>query len=261
MTFIDGGNPIDWGKTSRDYSTWRPNYPTQFFDLLQSLGVGLASQRILDLGTGVGFLATRFAQAGASVMGLDISVNQIAEARQTAARLGVPAEFIVASAEENGLPDSSFDVVTASQSWLYFDTTRMVPEVKRLLRPGGLLVTSHLYWLPREDAIAHASEQLVLKHNPKWSHAGIKGDVPVLPAWAEGHFGLHAMFVFDERIPFTREAWRGRFRACRAIGASLTAEQTETFDREHDELLRSSVPEEFFVLHRIDAHLLRPLET
>jgi hypothetical protein len=61
----DGDNVIDWGRTSADYSTWRPNYPDRFFDLLETLGVGLPGQRILDLGTGVGFLALRFAQAGA----------------------------------------------------------------------------------------------------------------------------------------------------------------------------------------------------
>src|SRR5947207_10798431 len=54
---IDGDNLIDWGRTSADYSRWRPNYPDRFFDALMCFGVGLQGQRILDLGTGVGFLA------------------------------------------------------------------------------------------------------------------------------------------------------------------------------------------------------------
>jgi hypothetical protein len=78
-----------------------------------------------------------------------------------------------------------------------------------------------------------------------------------MPSWAEQHFRLHGMFVFDELILFTREAWRGRFRACRPIGAALTAQQVEAFDREHDALLRTIAPEEFSVLHRIDAHVLK----
>jgi hypothetical protein len=68
------------------------------------------------------------------------------------------------------------------------------------------------------------------------------------------------MFVFDEHLPFTRDSWRGRFRACRAIGATLTPEQTDAFDREHDALLREIAPEHFTVLHRIDAHILRPIQ-
>jgi hypothetical protein len=48
-------------------------------------------------------------------------------------------------------------------------------------------------------------------------------------------------------------------RACRGIGATLSREQTEAFDREHDALLTALVPDRFFVLHRVDAVLLRPV--
>jgi 2-polyprenyl-3-methyl-5-hydroxy-6-metoxy-1,4-benzoquinol methylase len=160
MSIFDGGNVIDWGKTSPDYTRWRPNYPDRFYHLLASLGAGLQGQRILDLGTGVGFLALRFAQAGAAVTGIDVAEEQIAEACRRAEAQGERVDFRVASAEQSGLPSESFDVVTASQSWLYFDTNRVIEEVKRLLKADGMLVTSHLIWLPREDAIARTSESL-----------------------------------------------------------------------------------------------------
>lgn len=173
--------------------------------------------------------------------------------------LGVAADFRLAPAEDTGLPASSFDVATASQSWLYFDNERAIAEVKRILKPEGLLVTSHLVWLPRQDTVAKASEELVLQYNPKWSHADLAGDVRLIPKWSEGHFRLHAMFVFDEAIPFTWESWRGRIRACRAVGATLEPKQVTAFDREHDALLRRITPEHFSILHRTDAHLLRPI--
>ena len=257
---LDGGHAFDWGRTSADYSAWRPNYPDRFFELLRTLDVGLPGQRILDLGTGVGFLAVRFAQAGAIVTGIDIAPEQIDEARRRSASLGVAAEFQTVPAEDTGLETASFHVITASQSWLYFDKTRAIPEVKRLLRPGGLFLTSHLVWLPRQDAIARASEQLVLQHNPTWSHADHAGDVPLIPTWVDGHFDLHSMFVFDEAIAFTRESWRGRIRACRAIGATLAGRALDDFDREHDTLLNRIAPERFTVLHRIDAHLFKVRE-
>jgi SAM-dependent methyltransferase len=254
----DGGNVIDWGKTSRDYSTWRPNYPDRFFRLLETLSVGVPGQRILDLGTGVGFLPLRFAQAGALVTGVDIAREQIEEARRRCDAQRLTAEFRIAAAEETDLPSAHFDVVTASQSWLYFDKDRVIAEVKRLLKPDGVLLTSHFSWLPRQDAVAKASEQLILQHNPKWTAADWSGEVPFIPKWAEDHFQLHAMFVFDEAIPFTWESWRGRIRACRGIGATLGPEQVEAFDQDHQALLRAITPDRFSVLHRVDAHLFRP---
>jgi SAM-dependent methyltransferase len=249
--------PVDWGGTSRDYSLWRPNYPERFFKLLKTLEVGLPGQHILDLGTGVGFLALRFAQLGAFVTGVDISHEQIQEAKRRTESLQLRVNFHVVPAEDTDLPSSSFDVITASQSWLYFDQLRAIAEVKRLLKPDGVLVTSSFGWLPRLDPIAQASEHLVLQHNPKWSAADESGDVRTLPKWAEGNFRLHGMFAFNEAVPFTWESWRGRFRACRGVGATLNPEQVQQFDRDHDALLRRITPEKFSVLHRIEAHLLK----
>jgi len=254
---IDGGNPIDWGKTSKDYSVWRPNYPDRFFDALDAFGVGLTGQRILDMGTGVGFLALRFAQQGCDVAGVDIAEGQILEARNRAQSLGLSADFRVAPAEDTGLDAASFDAITSSQSWLYFDKDRAIKEVKRLLKPDGILCITHFSWLPREDAIARASEHLVLKYNPKWTGADWAGEVPFVPKWATGQFRLRAMFVFDAAMPFTRESWRGRVRACRGVGATLAPEQIEAFDREHEKLLKNIAPDLFTISHRIDAHLFQ----
>jgi hypothetical protein len=142
---------------------------------------------------------------------------------------------------------------------LYFDRARAIAEVKRVLKRDGLLMTSSFGWLPRQDALARASEELVLRHNPKWSAADESGEIRTMPKWAESDFRLYALFAFDEAIPFTWESWRGRFRACRAIGATLAAAEVEAFDCDHDALLRRIVPEHFTVLHRIHAHLLVPI--
>ena len=48
---------------------------------------------------------------------------------------------------------------------------------------------------------------------------------------------------------FTRQAWHGRMRACRGVGASLSPEQLAQWDAEHRALLERIAPEEFDVLH------------
>jgi len=61
-------------------------------------------------------------------------------------------------------------------------------------------------------------------------------------------------------IPFDRDSWRGRIRACRGVGAALSADEVTRFDQEHDQLLQEKVEDKFTVLHRIDAHILEPLD-
>jgi SAM-dependent methyltransferase len=255
---IDPGRSIDWGRTSADYAAHRPGPPASFFRRLEALGVGLPGQHILDLGTGTGVLARQFARQGAQATGIDIAAGQVEAARALAEREGVSARFEVAPAEQSPFANASFDVITALQCWLYFDPQRAIAEVRRLLRPGGVLVTCYFSWLPRLDPVARASEQLVLRFNPQWSGADWAGNIPPLPGWAKADFTLTAMFWYDEAIPFTREAWRGRMRACRGVGATLSAEEIERYDREHAALLEGLVPERFTVLHRLDAHVLLP---
>lgn len=67
------------------------------------------------------------------------------------------------------------------------------------------------------------------------------------------------MFWFDDAMPFARESWRGRTRACRGVGATLAPAEVAAFDAEHQPLLERLAPENFHVLHRIDADLYRPL--
>jgi SAM-dependent methyltransferase len=248
---IDEGRSIDWGKTSADYSVYRPGPPGSFYRKLLALDVGRSGQRILDLGTGTGVLARQFAQQGAAVAGIDISGEQIQAARSLADAEHLEIDFRVAPAEEAPFPDRSFDVITANQCWLYFDRKRAIPEIKRLLVEEGLLVISHFSWLPRVDRVAAASEKLVLEYNPQWSSAGYAGDSPPLPRWGEGIFDVKAFFYYDEPIHFTRDTWRGRIRACRGIGAALSPEEVQRFDEEHDTLLKDIARERFTVLHRI----------
>ena len=188
---------------------------------------------------------------------MDIATGQILEARNRAQSRGLSADFRVAPAEDTGLDAASFDAITASQSWLYFDKNRAIKEVKRLLKPDGILCISHFSWLPREDDIVRATEHLMLKYNPKWTGADGAGDVPFVPKWATNQLRLRAMLVFDAAMAFTGESWRRRARACRGVGATLAPEQIEAFDREHEQLLKNIAPDSFTISHRIDPHLFQ----
>jgi len=251
-----GGPPnLNWSATSQDYLRYRPGYPRQFFTVLRQFGIGLAGQHILDLGSGTGALAVPFARQGAQVTAVDPSEGQISAGKAAARKHGVKIKFKVASAEKTGLPDRSFAAITASMCWGYFDITRMKIEVPRLLRPGGLLLVSTLIWELGADGIIGLTDKLIAKYNPESRRGGHSrvwnAHGEVVPDWSQRWLRLKTFHEFRADLPFSRESWRGRMRACRWIGAALPQEQTEAFDREHAALLERVAPARFMIPHRI----------
>jgi cyclopropane fatty-acyl-phospholipid synthase-like methyltransferase len=248
---IDETKPLHWDATSQDYVRYRPGYPREFFVLLQHFGIGLPGQDILDLGSGTGALAVPFAKQGARVTAVDLSEGQLQAGRQAARQHGVDITFKGAPAESTGLADHSFDVITASMCWAYFDMKRMEVEVPRLLRPQGLLLVCSLIWIREEDPIARQTDALLARHNEKAGKSNRSGSLEIVPAWSLNRFRLKTYHEFKVDLPFTREAWRGRIRAGKWIGAALSQEQTEAFDQEHQALLEQIAPAEFNIRHRV----------
>ena len=121
--------------------------------------------KILDLATGTGVIARQLATQGSDVMASDISGEQVRMASELARMQGLKIDFQVASADETQAADSSIDVVTTDQCFLYFDTPRVLASLQRWLKPDGMLVISHFSWPPEVDLVAKASEALILQHN------------------------------------------------------------------------------------------------
>lgn len=107
----------------------------------------------------------------------------------------------------------------------------------------------YMAWLPYEDEIAGKSEELVLKYSPKWTGAGETRHPIWIPDVAYRYFKLTDHEEYDVRVPFTKESWHGRMKACRGVGASLSGEELARWDEEHRKLLDAIAPEEFEVLH------------
>ncbi len=252
---IDGGTPFDWGRTSADYAKFRDIYPKEFYEKIAERGLCTSGQSVLDLGTGTGVLPRNMYTYGGRWTGTDISENQIAEAKRLSK--GMDITYYAVSAEKAEFPEGSFDVITACQCFWYFDHEIVMPKLWRMLKENGKILILYMAWLPYEDDIARASEELVLKYSPKWSGAKETVHPIEIPDCYQEKFELVCHEEYRTFVHFTRESWNGRMKACRGVGASLSEPDIAMWEREHRELLAQIAPEEFDVLHYVAMAELR----
>ena len=244
---VDNGKAFDWGRTSENYAKYRDIYPEVFYEKIAERGLCVNGQKILDLGTGTGVLPRNMYKYGAKWTGADISDNQIEKAREMSK--GTDIEYFVSPAEKLCFDDGAFDVITACQCFWYFDHEKIADKFYSWLRPGGRLLLLYMAWLPYEDNIAGESEKLVLRYNPGWTGAGETRHPIDIPECYNKYFELKYHEEYETKVYFTRESWNGRMKACRGVEASLTAEETAQWEKEHIALLKRIAPEEFDILH------------
>lgn len=256
---IDRGKAFDWGKTSEIYARYRDIYPEVFYKKIIDRGLCIKGQKILDIGTGTGVIPRNMYKFGANWTGTDISPEQIVQARKLADAGKMKIKFHTVSAEQLCFPDESFNVITACQCFWYFEHERVMPVLNKLLKRGGKLLILYMAWLPFEDEIAGKSEDLVLRYNPDWSGAGETRHPIWIPGITYKYFEMDDHEEYELKVPFTRESWHGRMKACRGVGASLNEDELVKWDAEHRKMLESIAPEKFEVLHYAALSVLKKI--
>lgn len=246
---IDKGKAFDWGLTSKEYAKYRDIYPKEFYDKILARNLCIKGQNVLDLGTGTGVLPRNMYQYGANWTGVDISENQILEGKRLSKESSMNIDYIVSATEDIDFSDDTFDVITACQCFWYFNHEKVAPKLAKMLKAYGRLLILYMAWLPMEDKIAGASEELVLKYSPTWSGAGETKHPILIPECMYDYFEMVSHDEYNVMVPFTRESWHGRMKACRGVGASLSEEELAEWELEHRKMLEEIAPEKFEVLH------------
>lgn len=131
-----------FGTAAHTYERGRPPYPPEAVDWLLPPG----TPRVVDLGAGTGKLTRELTARGLPVVAVDPSDGMLVELRRVLP--GVPAHL--GSAEHIPLPDHSADAVLVAQAWHWVDPERAVPEIARVLSPGGRL---GLLWNQRDETV------------------------------------------------------------------------------------------------------------
>jgi SAM-dependent methyltransferase len=107
----------------------------------------------LDVATGTGEIATRAAEAGANVTGVDLAPDLIERAKSRASDMGVELKLEVGDAENLRYDDASFDTVTSTFGVMFApDHQAAARELARVTKPGGRL--GLLTWHPTEGVAA-----------------------------------------------------------------------------------------------------------
>ena len=162
----------------------------------------LRGRDALELGCGAGWWSIALARRGARVVGLDLSPRRLAQARERGADAGVAVRWIRGAAERIPSPAARFDLVLSDYGATTFaDPRRWIPEVGRVLRPGGALV------------FAHASPWRSVAQDRRSDRMGLRLRRP--------YFGLHLLRDRDSvefQLPYGE--WIQRFAA-----AGLTVER------------------------------------
>jgi SAM-dependent methyltransferase len=122
------------------YERGRPGYPGEAVRWL----VGGEPRHVLDLGAGTGKLTQALVALGHRVT----AVEPLDEMRAQLQAVLPDVTALTGNAEAIPVPDESADVVTSAQAFHWFDHGAALPEIARVLRPGGRLA---LVWNSRDD--------------------------------------------------------------------------------------------------------------
>lgn len=152
-----------FARQAASYARYRPRYPDALFAFLAEAAP--ARTRAWDCGTGSGQAAVSLAAHFAHVIATDASAEQLAHATPHPR-----VEYRVAPAEASGLDMDSVDLVTVAQALHWFDFHGFYAEVRRVLRPGGLLA-AWCYYLNQitpaiDSVLRHYYHEVV---GPYWS--------------------------------------------------------------------------------------------
>lgn len=127
----DDRRELSFDRVADEYERTRPDYPAALLDLVPLD----ADAAVLDLGAGTGKLTRALAERYRDVT----AVEPLANMRAMLERVVPGVTALAGSAERIPLDDGSVDGVFAAQAFHWFDKALALPEIARVLRPGGVV--------------------------------------------------------------------------------------------------------------------------
>ncbi len=122
----------NFSSNSDQYARFRPTYPPEFFDFLNSLLP--VKEMAWDCGTGNGQVAHELAKTFDRVFATDISRSQIDNAVQAD-----NIQYSIQPAEQTNFENNSFDLIVIAQAIHWFEFKKFYAEVRRTAREHAVI--------------------------------------------------------------------------------------------------------------------------
>jgi SAM-dependent methyltransferase len=144
-----------FGAAAAAYAEHRPGYAEAAVRWAVAPVRSRLPLRVIDIGAGTGKLTATLAGIGADVTAVEPDKEMLALLRR-----GLPSvRALAGSAEQIPLPDGSADAIVAGQAMHWFDLDRAMPEIGRVLVPGGVVAG---LWNVDDDRVGWVAELAAL---------------------------------------------------------------------------------------------------
>lgn len=180
-------NAASFDQAAEVYERARPSYPIEAVEWM----LDSKPRVVLDLGAGTGKF-TRLIDAE-RVVAVEPSERMLAVLHEALPHV----DTRVGTAEGIPLDDDAVDAVVVAQAWHWVDRSKAVPEVARVLRPGGVLA---LIWNIRDERVDWVAELSRIIHYSEAERA-LRDDVVIEPP-----FGPTETFTVDWNRSITPDA-------------------------------------------------------
>jgi SAM-dependent methyltransferase len=129
-----------------EYERHRPEYPEEALRwAVEQTGLEHGA-RVLDIGAGTGKLTRGLVALGFEVVAVEPGAPMLSQLEKA-----VPeAQALEGAAESIPLPDTGVDAAFAGQAYHWFERERALPELHRVIRPGGGLALLWNWWDERD---------------------------------------------------------------------------------------------------------------